>query len=89
MGADGREGEFMAGSYRHVTNDDGTFRGTDLIENGGDFYETVEEMWLMINWLTGGDKAKIHEAWLDGYFKPNCPPSNLPLATFERFWAGD
>lgn len=76
----------MAGSYRHVTNADGTFRGLGLIETGGDALEAIEEMWLMIDHLTGGDKQKIFEAWRDGYFKRRCPESNLPLATFERFW---
>ena len=40
----------------------------------------------LIQYLTGGDRVKIYEAWLEGHFKPHCPPENLPLATFERFW---
>lgn len=52
----------MAGSYRHITNDDGSFRGIDLIDDLGDAYEALEECYLMIQFLTGGDKAKIDEA---------------------------
>ena len=79
----------MAGSYRHLTNADGTFRGFDLVENRKDCAEAIEEMWLMIDWLTGGDKQKIFEAWREGYFKKECPPENLPMATYERFWSRD
>ena len=75
----------MAGSYRHITNDDGSLR-LDLIENLRDAGEALEECYHMIQWLTGGDKRRIHEAWLEGYFKPHCPPENLPLATYEQFW---
>ena len=55
----------MAGSYKHCTNEDGSFRSedfTDLIENLGDAYEACEEMHWMINYLAGGDKTKIEEA---------------------------
>lgn len=76
----------MAGSYRHITNADGSFRGADLIDNLGDAYEALEECYDMIQQLTGGDKKKIHKAWLEGHFKKRCPPENLPMATFERFW---
>lgn len=76
----------MAGSYRHIINQDGTFRGVDLIDNLGDAHEALEECYNMIQYLTGGDKAKIHEAWLEGHFKTNCPLENLPLATYDQFW---
>lgn len=79
----------MAGSYRHVTSADGEFIGTRLLDGGRDAYETLEEMWMMIDWLTGGDKQKIFEAWREGYFKKECPPENFPMATFERFWRKD
>jgi hypothetical protein len=52
----------MAGSYRHVTNDDGSFRGGDLLDGGGDVYEAVEEMYHMIQILSGGDQARIEQA---------------------------
>jgi hypothetical protein len=76
----------MGGSYQHIVNDDGSFRGTDLIDNLGDAYEALQQCYDMIQHLTGGDKTKIYEAWLEGYFKKRCPPENLPLATYERFW---
>lgn len=76
----------MAGSYRMIINEDGGFCGTDLIEGLGDAYEALEECYEMIQYLTGGDKRKIYEAWLGGYFKKHCPLENLPLATYERFW---
>ncbi|WP_155635569.1 hypothetical protein [Burkholderia territorii] len=79
----------MAGSYRHVTNADGTFRGFGLVENRKDCIEAIEEMWLMIDWLTGGNKQKIFEAWRNGYFARKCPAENARLATFERFWYED
>jgi len=55
----------MAGSYRHCTNDDGSFRSedfSDLIENLGDAYEACEMMHWMIGYLAGGDKQKIEDA---------------------------
>lgn len=77
----------MAGSYLHVTGPDLSFIGTDLIDNLGDAYEALEECHAMITYLTGNDRSKIHEAWLEGYFKKNYPPSNLDMATFDRFWS--
>lgn len=76
----------MAGSYRHITNDDNSFRGIDLIDNLGDAHEALEECHAMIQQLTGGDKQKIFEAWLEGYAKKNLPESNQYLFTYERFW---
>lgn len=78
----------MAGSYRHITNSDGSFRGIDLIDNLGDAYEALEECYLMIKHLTGGDKQKVFEAWRDGYFKLRCPRENNP-GTTEQFWGFD
>lgn len=88
----------MAGSYRHVTNSDGSFRGFDLVENGGDAAETIDEMWKMIDWLArqltpnGHDhREAIHEAWLEGYLRPlnNGNADNPRLASFEDFWYDD
>lgn len=77
----------MAGSYQHVTNADGSFdEDISLINSLWDAQEAIEEMWLMIDHLTGSDRTKIYEAWLEGYFKRRCPIGNLPLATFEKFW---
>lgn len=56
----------MAGSYKHCSNEDGTFRDNESfanqIENLGDAYEACEEMHFMIEFLAGGDKSKIAEA---------------------------
>lgn len=45
----------MAGSYNHVVTDSGNLRSPDsmsgMLENGGDVYEAVEEMYGMIWWL--------------------------------------
>jgi hypothetical protein len=45
----------MAGSYGHVTDNGGKLldpRGVnDMLENGGDVFEAVEEMYGMIWWL--------------------------------------
>jgi hypothetical protein len=39
----------MAGSFKHVLNDDNaTYRGTSLLENMGDMTEAVEQMSFML-----------------------------------------
>jgi hypothetical protein len=60
------------------------------IENLGDAYEAIEEMWMMIQHLTSGDKVKIHEAWREGYLRSVCP-SNLtdPCSSYKRFWSDE
>lgn len=60
----------MAGSYKHVVNDDGTFRGVDLLDHMGDAYEAVEEMYGMIWFLADGDDARVETArqnWQIGF----------------------
>ena len=60
----------MAGSYGHVTDDDGAFIGADLLENGGDVFEAVEEMYGMIWYLANGDPNRVKEAqanWNKGF----------------------
>lgn len=79
----------MAGSYHHIVNDDGSFRGTELIDNLGDAYEALEEYYDMIQWLTAGNKHRIYVAWLEGHFKKRGPTSNLPMVTYEWFWGRD
>ena len=78
----------MAGSYRHITDSNGDFIGVNLIDNLGDAHEALEECYEMIQWLSGGDKAKIFEAWREGYFKKHCPPGNSP-GTAETYWRDD
>lgn len=59
----------MAGSYNHCVHhdndvsaeDQGKFRGVDLLDHLGDAYEALEEMYGMIWWLasfTGSDDVK-------------------------------
>lgn len=79
----------MAGSYRHCVSDDGEFRGTELIDNLGDAYEALEEMYDMIQQLSGGDRQKIFEAWRDGHIGKRLPKrlaEEPKLFTYERFW---
>ncbi len=83
----------MAGSYRHLVDSDNKLidepsgRPYPLVSYDlRDCVETIDELFAMVQHLSGGDKAKIHEAWLEGYFKKQCPPENLPMATYERFW---
>ena len=60
----------MAGSYKHVVDDRGLLRRpedfADMIENLGDAYEAIEEMYGMIWLLAGGEAAKV-EAALGSY----------------------
>src|SRR3954467_1201157 len=48
----------MAGSYNHVVTDDGNLGSNqfvvDMLENGGDVFEAVEEMYGMIWYLAQG-----------------------------------
>lgn len=63
----------MAGSYHHAVTNSGKLRNNrsmvDMIENGGDMFETVEEMFGMIWYLARGDASMVEEArqkYLDG-----------------------
>ena len=82
----------MAGSYRHVTNSDGSFRGLDLIENLGDAYEAIEEMHDMIRWFAeradffDDPRAAIHAAWRYGHGRPPENTANESICGFEAFW---
>lgn len=76
----------MAGSYRHIADHNNEFQGIDLIGNLGDAHEALEECFYMILELTGGDKEKIHQAWLNGYAKKFLHASNEELFTFHHFW---
>jgi len=59
--------QIMAGSYNHAV-DEATgklYRPEDfrqMVENLGDAYETVEEMYGMIWWLANGDPALVESA---------------------------
>jgi hypothetical protein len=78
----------MAGSYRHITNSDGSFCGIETIENLGDAFEALEECYDMIQHLSGGNKSKIYRAWLHGHLARVCP-QNVPEQTEEYFWSED
>lgn len=56
----------MAGSYRHVVDDAGRLLGPEYVagtlENDGDVYEAVEQMYGMIWYLADGDPAKVERA---------------------------
>jgi len=53
----------VAGSYNHVVNNDGTLGSNEfvvgMLENGGDVYEAVEEMYGMI-WVLAWQAAAPH-----------------------------
>jgi hypothetical protein len=57
----------MAGSYSHATNDDGSLRDPldmqTMLENGGDCYEAIEEMYGMVWELA--HFIMIHKVHLD------------------------
>jgi len=42
----------MAGSYKHIVNSDGSFRGTHLLDHMGDAFEALQECYDMIQWLS-------------------------------------
>lgn len=78
----------MAGSFRHVVDEDVQFRGTELLDHLGDAYEALEEMYDMLMWLTDGDKKALYEAWLYGHITKHCPDSSaLENQSAENYWA--
>lgn len=81
----------MAGSYKHIVNDRNEFRGVELLDHLGDAYEALEECYDMIQYLTGGDRRRIHEAWLHGHIRTRCAfEPDLTAGgvhTYERYWA--
>lgn len=79
----------MAGSYRHIIRADGSFNGVELLDHLGDAYGALEECYDMIQHLTGGDRAKIHEAWREGHCMKRIPARvrEAPqFYTYERYW---
>lgn len=60
----------MAGSYKHVVTKTGKLRSNEsliqMIENLGDAYEAIEEMYGMIWYLADGDAEAVERARL-GY----------------------
>jgi hypothetical protein len=49
----------VAGSYGHIIQKDGNLRSNvavaEILETGGDAFETIEEMYGMIWWLIGAN----------------------------------
>ena len=84
----------MAGSYLHCikTFKDGTYRflGVDLLDGLGDAYEALEEMFDMIEHLSGGDRAKILEAHEAHCIKRACDPDTAlgRKFSFQTFSVG-
>lgn len=77
----------MAGSYRHVTRGDGSFRGCELIENLGDAAEAIEEMWYMIDSLTKRNPWSIYLAYLEYLHRATGREIDAPtIEDFTEFW---
>lgn len=78
----------MAGSYKHVTTENGELisngKFAEMIENIGDAYEVVEEMYHMIQFLARGDKDKIEKARKQIYEKRKMLITDLDIATVEQ-----
>lgn len=80
----------MAGSYRHIVNANNEFIGLRLLENGRDVYDALEECYDMIQWLSGGDKQRIFEAWRDGHLYRRASLENAErFGKYEIFWHDD
>lgn len=78
----------MAGSYKHVTTKNGELisneKFPEMVENLGDAYEVVEEMYHMIQFLARGDKDKIEKARKQIYKKRKMLITDLDIATVEQ-----
>lgn len=57
----------MAGSYNHIVDDKGNFKGIETIGNLGDAYEALEECYYLIKILSGGSERKIKKAKVKMY----------------------
>lgn len=62
----------MAGSYNHVTDRKGNLLSNEdfiqYIENLGDAYEAIEEMYYIIQYLSKGNSDLVKEA-LEWFYK--------------------
>ena len=58
----------MAGSIKHCLKEDGTYRGTRLLENMKDMTEGAEEMMFVILALTENDPEMLKAA-SDWYYR--------------------
>lgn len=77
----------MAGSYGHVVDSKGNLIPNEqfpqMIENLGDAYETIEEMYHMIDILARGNKKLIAEAY---YKYLERVGGDVELARKRGFW---
>ena len=67
----------MAGSFRHIVADDGSFT-MDLIENMGDAHEALEECHQIIAELSarwGGERILHHSMERLGFRPPSATPA--------------
>lgn len=76
----------MAGSYYHCINSKGEFIGVKNLDNLGDAHEALEEMYWMLQYMSGGSKEKLFNAYYEGYCKGHVPPENLRLCTLKDFY---
>jgi len=66
----------MAGSYNHVVADNGNLGSNShvvaMLENGGDVFEAVEEMYGMIWWLAseGVNMSQLEDLSVEGPDNP-------------------
>ena len=67
----------MAGSLKHVVDDDGTYRGVDLLENMGDMHEAVEQMAFMLMLISRTNAGLVRGAE-DSYFRCRRGESEWP-----------
>lgn len=63
----------MAGSWGHITDDQGRFRGLGTVENLGDAYEALEECYGMV-WLLASQLEQV---------------TSVPAATFVNVARSD
>ena len=76
----------MTGSYGHCINHIGAFIGVKHLDNLGDAYEALEEMYWMLQYFSGGNKERLFEAYKEGYCRTHIPPDNMYLITLEDFY---
>lgn len=80
----------MAGSYRHILGRNGEFTMQNIENRYPDAYEALEECFDIIQYLTGGDRRKLHEAWLEGHIVKRQGRDHVSAVhSFESYWKDD
>lgn len=73
----------MAGSFKHLLNEAGTYRGTALLENLGDTKEAVEEMaFVILSFSSRWGGRQTVEYDLERYYR--CARGEEPWPDFMR-----